>query len=946
MLELFTNPGYLAAGAALVSAPIIIHLINRMRFKRLRWAAMEFLLKSQKRNRRRLIIEQLILLALRCILVALVGLLVMRFVGFTFAGFHQQDALHIVVLDDTLSMSDQWREADTPKNAFLVAKNDVIVDRIAKNISQSSTRDSLILIPLSRVATDRTFQPKTYSKLNDKKHLDELKNDLELLAPSKLHVDVLQGIKKAQEIINNTPPEKTQITLHIVSDLRQRDWNMPEKESLQKMLHQLATSKVKIWLRDTVHPYRLPGQGGIPASHDNIGILDLRPGTRVAGKDMPVSFTVEVGNFSAREANVNVTIFDDFSGQEMLQVDFNPPMPVKIPAGTTVKASFELRFNPQIKANETYFAQISARLESAQRGKLDNDGLAEDNVRHAAVEIRDKVPVLVIDGEGPRGRQENNDSFFIRNAIISVPGASYEVVFGDLLGGGLAAKALERSDLHQYPTIFLLNVQELTPNTKQLTNLENYIKEGGGVGFFLGPRVNGNWYNKNLYKAGQGLFPVPLRENFFPPNNEEARKTEVTGQPHLLLRDEQYPTIEQYPIFGPIFTDPKQRVFLNDLPVRRYFQVPRGDWRPEPGKVEELATLPNEQFATDFLRATLDIVRSPTLEKLLNEDEFRAYRPGIERHRQTIEKIVSPGSEMKAYHLGSALNNLLVDTGRKDDKAYPNLTEFWSHSEPKVRSLHQDLKQLRDQVLYGDPFVVKGQFGKGRVVAVMTTAGKEWSDWGGGSDASLIYQPFIWEMQNFLSSQGSEGNLTVGTPVQIVVDSDQYKKKEALLKMARIFKKARQGQPGEDLKDTEQFGEETKGQLTFRFDKTMEPGLYVSKLVSEDDPEATRPLASWGHVYNVDTAQEGKLLRVSSDELEKNLIREAPQGAIRIEGPQASGDDLINKRSDLSESPLFFLIFLTILIAEQALAVHLSFHLKGAEGELPAQVSRSQRKAA
>ena len=53
----------MVAGAALVSSPIIIHLINRMRYRRVRWAAMEFLLKSQKRNRRRLIIEQLILLA-------------------------------------------------------------------------------------------------------------------------------------------------------------------------------------------------------------------------------------------------------------------------------------------------------------------------------------------------------------------------------------------------------------------------------------------------------------------------------------------------------------------------------------------------------------------------------------------------------------------------------------------------------------------------------------------------------------------------------------------------------------------------------------------------------------------------------------------------------------------------------------------------------------------
>ena len=75
----FANPLFMAAGGVLVSAPILIHLINRMRFKRIRWAAMEFLLKSQKRNRRKLIIEQLILLALRCLLVLLAGFLLARF---------------------------------------------------------------------------------------------------------------------------------------------------------------------------------------------------------------------------------------------------------------------------------------------------------------------------------------------------------------------------------------------------------------------------------------------------------------------------------------------------------------------------------------------------------------------------------------------------------------------------------------------------------------------------------------------------------------------------------------------------------------------------------------------------------------------------------------------------------------------------------------------------
>src|SRR5436305_10552077 len=136
-MEFFVNPWFMAAGGALVSSPIIIHLINRMRFKRLRWAAMEFLLKSQKRNRRRLIIEQLLLLLLRCTLVALAGLLVLRFVGFSFGMFSKQDTLHVVLLDDTLSMNDQWKDGGTVKTSFQVAKYDMILDEIVKNVGQS-----------------------------------------------------------------------------------------------------------------------------------------------------------------------------------------------------------------------------------------------------------------------------------------------------------------------------------------------------------------------------------------------------------------------------------------------------------------------------------------------------------------------------------------------------------------------------------------------------------------------------------------------------------------------------------------------------------------------------------------------------------------------------------------------------------------------------------------
>src|SRR5215510_13312634 len=94
MGDLFQHSEFLLIAAALISIPIIIHLINRMRFKRIKWAAMEFLLKAQKRTRRRLIIEQLLLLALRCLLVALAGWLVARFLGFDFENTAGQETLH------------------------------------------------------------------------------------------------------------------------------------------------------------------------------------------------------------------------------------------------------------------------------------------------------------------------------------------------------------------------------------------------------------------------------------------------------------------------------------------------------------------------------------------------------------------------------------------------------------------------------------------------------------------------------------------------------------------------------------------------------------------------------------------------------------------------------------------------------------------------------------
>src|SRR5437870_4040544 len=69
----FITPALFWAGAAAASGPVIIHLLNRRRFRILDWAAMDFLLQSQRKNRRRVKIEELILLALRVLAILLMG---------------------------------------------------------------------------------------------------------------------------------------------------------------------------------------------------------------------------------------------------------------------------------------------------------------------------------------------------------------------------------------------------------------------------------------------------------------------------------------------------------------------------------------------------------------------------------------------------------------------------------------------------------------------------------------------------------------------------------------------------------------------------------------------------------------------------------------------------------------------------------------------------------
>src|SRR5215212_10524237 len=111
----FVTWGFAIAGAAAMAIPIVIHILNRRRFKTVSWAAMEFLLRAMRKNRRRLKFEQWLLLATRCLVLFLVAMALARpLVHNTRAAAlgAQRTGLHVFVIDNSYSMA---YEADRPE---------------------------------------------------------------------------------------------------------------------------------------------------------------------------------------------------------------------------------------------------------------------------------------------------------------------------------------------------------------------------------------------------------------------------------------------------------------------------------------------------------------------------------------------------------------------------------------------------------------------------------------------------------------------------------------------------------------------------------------------------------------------------------------------------------------------------------------------------------------
>jgi hypothetical protein len=208
-------------------------LINLRRQQRIRWAAMQFLQESQRRNRRWILLKQLLLLATRmaviAVLVLMLAHLVVRNEWLRLLGTGTTH--HLVLLDDSYSMSDRWDDT----NALAEAKRSV--QAIVDQAYQQSDTQLITLLRFSEAAKlSAGAQPKVFGeRIND-----EFRSRLESLLAGWETSQTDVGPADALKAVPRLPLADAGQTLvvYLISDFRARQF--ASASEIRKLLADLG----------------------------------------------------------------------------------------------------------------------------------------------------------------------------------------------------------------------------------------------------------------------------------------------------------------------------------------------------------------------------------------------------------------------------------------------------------------------------------------------------------------------------------------------------------------------------------------------------------------------------------------------------------------------------------------------------------------------------------
>ena len=461
-----------------IAVPIIIHLLYRKHRRQTDWAAMELLRKALVTRSGQVKIEDLLILVLRCLALALLALALMRITLDSNSAIGEKRIGMVVAIDASYSMN----HGEFSRFKSAVAKAEEILKQTAKegdpvSIVLMSSRPEILL----RSARYDPVQVETILKA------------LNSAGPNSLNLET--NIELLDELVAELKTPAKEVFL--ITDSQEMDWAELPPAALNSLEN----------LQENANVFVVPA---VTEGEDNLAIESLNYTWGSLRKSGEARFTALVRN-TGRSSDESATLefFIDDTRTKRVAVG-------SLAAGESRPIEFTTQFD---KAGNV---RLRAEL-------VNNDGLADDNVRYAVAQIRPGIRVLLLEGDIENVVGNRSGGYYAKVALSPQDSDEEEGVIVNEIDP--ADFALEK--LKDYDVVVMNNVLTVSPSSAK--RLKRFVSEGGGLIVFAGDRVEASDYNQSLGAAGEGILPAELGE-VSSSETEEGWTMEAAKSDHLLAR--------------------------------------------------------------------------------------------------------------------------------------------------------------------------------------------------------------------------------------------------------------------------------------------------------------------------------------------------------------------------------------------------------------------------
>lgn len=474
-------------GLSALLIPIIIHLLNRRRYDVVDWGAMQFLQLSET-TRRRLLIEELLLMALR---IGLLAVLVLAIAGPIFSspalsrlGRPSRDV--VLVIDGSASMLAHGEGEQAPAELAKTFALELIDDLSAGDgVAVLLAREQ----PVALVG-DLTIDH------------DRARRRLKELPEPGGSSNWPEAIRTAGSLLTKSQKGNREIIL--LSDNQKFGW--ADADTLFRW--ELLTGELKA--KDGIAPqvWSVNLAAARAARLPNWALGAIQSNRPVVPIDREVKFDSEIFLYGQKGYRPPHRLRLEVDGKHVR--DLPPPggkgTNLSLPKDGRVPFSFTHRFATPGSHLVSLILEPDPPEQERQHGHEVKDRVPGDNRQDFAVEVLPALPVLIVDGESSAAPQQFRGTDFLRDALSPARDPN-PVVKAAVVGPRDFTPALLSADPR--PRVLILHdVGRLEPG--QVDAIGGFLGEGGGVLVTLGGRVESDWYNERLHRDGEGWLPARL----------------------------------------------------------------------------------------------------------------------------------------------------------------------------------------------------------------------------------------------------------------------------------------------------------------------------------------------------------------------------------------------------------------------------------------------------